>query len=281
MAKDIDITNFYKNLGIENLSQILVPEVKVDPIDLLVSHWAQREKGSSNQKARVTNHKVDYIKKRVEFRNLKGIKVTGFLLTPVGPNLPRQLPTVIFHHQEGAPKKLGSEEIFSRDQTWQWAELLMNQGYMVLAIDSLDHGQRFHDEEVDYIKYWNLHRHQIQLLDDIQAYLFLRKTKSVGNIAILNVSTSTERSQRLQEALVSEEKLPLVQWSQSEWPNIDAYELVKKLNLHLLNSPHKPRLSNAFFLKMINQIQQKRIYGVHCNETLNNNSLSPEQGVLF
>ena len=285
-ADDDDLVAIYERLGVRNYRELPAPEITVDgdELEFLRSEFVikgKRDKKSRKLKTQVV--KRNYQKSKVTFQNALGLTVTGVLFQPSDSKLNIKPPLLIYHHSENTPNPVTVNELqenhsgHGKDKRdWQWIIHFMNQGYTILSIDAPGYGYSFKNSAVDFKKVYGLTWEQVRLYNDLLAYLFFldydnlqgdSKSWDTQNVAVLGHTTSKQRSRALVNTIGAE----YVYWAilnRSQWPHLDVFGLLARLNAHLYEGYLTPRVSENFRKEMLEQRDAKKAHEGSCQKNL-------------
>ncbi len=283
-AKD---SNFILNaLNVGSFSEIKTPSYEVLETNFIESSWVDQKTKKSQT--------IHYMKKHILFRNALGLRVTGILLEPWGYPVGK-VGAVIYEHEELSSWELGAEELFrlqsAGTKNCHWAEHLMNQGYVVLALDAPGYGQRIprtvnntkdNDKyilelDVSYGKRWDLNTGQIHALEKAHAFQILSGHHKVDPEKISSLKIGAKDTGF--DGLLDDMGLYLktkISNHDKHWTPVSVYTALKQLNVFLQGSKVRPRMNTEFFWQMVKYANAEK--KLSCEKAL---TADGTQGELF
>jgi hypothetical protein len=181
----------------------------VGPLPERPNSWSEDQVKIYREVSRKTNRGTSFRQQYFHFTDGFGLPVTGQILIPDSA-LGLRVPAVLYHHYHGGDFPLGTDELLHADKGWLWGEALVNAGYIVMGIDTINHGRRFDPKLVkdgadsqnllnDVLSMYGLSRLQIRTHDDLLALRLLRNHSLVNprKVATMGMSMGSARTQML------------------------------------------------------------------------------------
>lgn len=270
-----------KKLKVESVHDIRAPKYEeVSGTEFLKSTYVQRVK--SDQKSRPTVSKVEVVYRKVQFTFRNGFfhRTGGFIYLPQ-PNYIKNPPVVFYFHDEyGGPNPDVAEELRfvhsgqgMDEEGWTWLEHFMNQGYVVVSLNSPGYGVNHNSERVDYQKKYQVSRDQMRLYNDILMFkhVLTKQNWDLGRMAFAAETSGIVRARSFLEALGEDPNkvvsLPKVA-ERSKWPYLKIYGILARWNQDLFSKSHAPRMKESFRKEMIRQKNNQRAEKSSCQNQL-------------
>ncbi|MCB0390884.1 MAG: hypothetical protein KDD58_06330 [Bdellovibrionales bacterium] len=279
-----DLNIVLQKLGVNSISELSLPHIVYDQeIRFEESEYVSAVHKLKNERQTVLGKKQAlYRKVTFSLKNNLNMSVRGVMYKPFKPTGLNEKPPIVFyfHSEKGGPNPFTSGELTQMhagqgqdNRGWNWLSHLMNQGVVVVALDSPGYGETFSREWINYQKEYGLSREQLRLYSDVLAYLFFTKNEMFDGekVALLSQPSAWFRTLSLFHVLDKPNmyKENLRNIFSAKWPYLSVYGILARLNKNLYSPSFAPKLMESFRKEMISQKNQMRKQESNCESDLN------------